>query len=125
MIDNLNFILAATLSPTDYVGFTFFVGAMAMAAATVFFFMERSRVDGKWKTSLLVSGLITMIAAVHYFYMRDYYLEVSAAAAKAGRELTFGESSPTQFRYIDWTLTVPLMCVEFFLLLKKCFFQSL
>ena len=27
-------------------------------------------------------------------------------------------TSPTQFRYIDWTLTVPLMCVEFFLILK-------
>jgi bacteriorhodopsin len=26
--------------------------------------------------------------------------------------------SPTQFRYIDWTLTVPLMCIEYFLILK-------
>jgi sensory rhodopsin len=30
---------------------------------------------------------------------------------------TFGES-PTFFRYVDWTLTVPLMCVEFYLLTK-------
>ncbi|MEL6624931.1 MAG: bacteriorhodopsin-like [Bacteroidota bacterium] len=119
-MDTLNFIssLLADLGKGDAVGFTFFTGYMSMFAASVFFFFERGQVDGKWKTSLLVSGLITMIAAVHYFYMRDYYLEVSAAAAEAGRELTFGESSPTQFRYIDWTLTVPLMCVEFFLLLK-------
>jgi bacteriorhodopsin len=27
-------------------------------------------------------------------------------------------TSPTQFRYIDWTLTVPLMCVEYYLLLR-------
>ena len=27
-------------------------------------------------------------------------------------------SSPTEFRYIDWILTVPLMCVEFYLLTK-------
>ncbi|GIS48080.1 MAG: hypothetical protein Ct9H90mP20_7500 [Candidatus Neomarinimicrobiota bacterium] len=27
-------------------------------------------------------------------------------------------TSPTEFRYIDWILTVPLMCVEFYLLTK-------
>ena len=88
----------------DYVGFTFFVGCMAMMAASAFFFLSMSSVEGKWKTSLLVSGLITFIAAVHYFYMRDYWAVV-------------GES-PTFFRYVDWTLTVPLMCVEFYLILK-------
>lgn len=88
----------------DPVAFTFFTGYMAMFAASVFFFFERGSVDAKWKTSLLVSGLITGIAAVHYFYMRDYYAAT-------------GEN-PTALRYIDWTLTVPLMCVEFYLLTK-------
>ena len=62
---------AGELRPGDVVGFTFFTGYMAMFAASVFFFFERSQVEGHWKTSLLISGLITMIAAVHYFYMRD------------------------------------------------------
>lgn len=88
----------------DAVAFTFFTGYMAMMAASVFFFFERGRAEGKWKLSLLVSGLITFIAAVHYYYMRDYYLAT-------------GEN-PTALRYIDWTLTVPLMCVEFYLLTK-------
>jgi bacteriorhodopsin len=88
----------------DPIAFTFFTGYMAMMAASIFFFFERSRVDGKWQLSLLVSGLITFIAAVHYYYMRDYYLAT-------------GEN-PTALRYIDWTLTVPLMCVEFYLLTK-------
>ena len=92
------------MAPDDYVGFTFFIGYMAMAAAAVFFFFERSRVEDKWKMSLLISGLITGIAAVHYFYMRDYYLATG--------------DNPTFFRYVDWTLTVPLMCVEFYLLTK-------
>lgn len=107
-MDTLNLVasmLVAELKAGDAVGFTFFTGYMSMFAATVFFFLERTNVDGKWKTSLLVSGLITMIAAVHYYYMRDYYL------------MTDGDS-PTEFRYIDWTLTVPLMCVEFYLLLR-------
>lgn len=93
-----------TIPKDDPVAFTFFTGYMAMFAASVFFFFERGQVDGKWKLSLLVSGLITGIAAVHYYYMRDYYVAT-------------GEN-PTALRYIDWTLTVPLMCVEFYLLTK-------
>lgn len=93
-----------TIPKDDPVAFTFFTGYIAMFAASIFFFFERGRVSDKWKLSLLVSGLITGIAAVHYYYMRDYYLAT-------------GEN-PTALRYIDWTLTVPLMCVEFFLLTK-------
>ena len=88
----------------DPVAFTFFTGYMAMLAASVFFFFERGSVDKKWKLSLLISGLITGIAAIHYFYMRDYYMATG--------------DNPTALRYIDWTLTVPLMCVEFYLLTK-------
>lgn len=90
---------------TTITSFTFFVGCMAMMAASVFFFFEMWNVDKKWRTSLLVSGLITFIAFVHYYYMRGYHFET-------------GES-PTFFRYVDWTLTVPLMCVEFYLITKK------
>ena len=93
------------ISTDNYVAFTFFVGCMAMLAASVFFFFEVSNTEKKWRTSVLVSGLITFIAAVHYYYMRDY-------------NLTTGES-PTFFRYVDWILTVPLMCVEFYLITKK------
>ena len=96
--------LVAKIATNDYVGFTFFVGCMAMMAASAFFFLSMNSYDRKWRTSILVSGLITFIAAVHYWYMRDYW------AAN-------GES-PTFFRYVDWVLTVPLMCVEFFLILK-------
>ncbi len=92
------------IATDDYVGFTFFVGCMAMMAASAFFFLSMNDFDKKWKTSILVSGLITFIAAVHYWYMRDYWAGV-------------GES-PTFFRYVDWVLTVPLMCVEFYLILR-------
>lgn len=97
-------VLVAKMDPTDYVGFTFFVGCMAMMAASAFFFLSLSQFDKKWRTSVLVSGLITFIAAVHYFYMRDYWAS--------------NMESPTFFRYVDWVLTVPLMCVEFYLILK-------
>jgi bacteriorhodopsin len=92
------------MATDDYVGFTFFVGSMAMMAASAFFFLSLNQFDKKWRTSVLVSGLITFIAAVHYFYMRDYWDAF--------------QESPTFFRYVDWVLTVPLMCVEFFLILR-------
>ncbi|TWX73573.1 bacteriorhodopsin-like [Colwellia sp. C1TZA3] len=92
------------LTSGDAVGMSFWLISMALVAATAFFFVERDRVAGKWKTSLTVSGLVTLIAAVHYFYMRDVWVAT-------------GES-PTAFRYIDWLLTVPLLMVEFYLILS-------
>ena len=100
----VNMLLASGLQSGDLVGFTFFLGSVAMFAATVFFFVERSSVSDEWKLSMTVSGLITLIAAVHYYYMRDVWVT--------------SYNSPTEFRYIDWILTVPLMCVEFYLLTK-------
>ena len=94
-----------SIAVNNYVAFTFFVGTMAMMAASLFFFFELSNVDKKWRTSILVSGLITFIAAVHYYYMRGYNLETG--------------DSPVFFRYVDWILTVPLMCVEFYLITRK------
>lgn len=91
------------LNPSDYVGVTFWLLSAAMVAATFFFWVERDRAVGKWKTSLTVAAMVTGIAAIHYFYMRGVWIET--------------ESSPTVFRYVDWLLTVPLQIVEFYLIL--------
>ena len=91
------------LDPADFVGMSFWIISAAMTAATFFFFMERDRAVGKWKTSLSVAALVTGIAAIHYFYMREVWI-VSG-------------TSPTTFRYVDWLLTVPLQIIEFYLIL--------
>jgi bacteriorhodopsin len=92
------------LKPDDFVGISFWLISMALVAATAFFFLETQRVMGKWKTSLTVSGLVTLVAAVHYFYMRDVWITTG--------------STPTVYRYIDWLITVPLLMVEFYLILS-------
>ena len=46
----------------------------AMVAATFFFWVERDRAEGKWKTSLTVAAMVTGIAAIHYFYMRGVWV---------------------------------------------------
>lgn len=95
---------SSTLAADDFVGISFWLISMALVAATAFFFLETQRVSGKWKTSLTVSGLVTMVAAVHYFYMREVWVTTG--------------STPTVYRYIDWLITVPLLMVEFFLILS-------
>ena len=89
------------LATNDYVGISFWLATAIMLASTVFFFIERSDVKGKWKTSLTVAGLVTGIAFWHYLYMRDIWVMVG--------------DTPTVYRYIDWLITVPLQIIEFYL----------
>merc|ERR1712151_903175 len=49
-------------------------------------------------------ALVTLVAAVHYFYMREFWVQIG--------------SSPIVYRYIDWSVTVPLQMVEFYLILS-------
>ena len=91
------------LSGSDFVGITFWIVSIAMWASTIFFFYEGMRVSAKWRTSMVVAGLITFIAAVHYMYMREFWVVM--------------QESPVVYRYIDWVLTVPLQMVEFYLIL--------
>jgi len=55
-METLNNMLLAVpkMATDDYVGFTFFVGCMAMMAASAFFFLSMNSFDAKWRTSILV-----------------------------------------------------------------------
>merc|ERR1712127_235889 len=57
-----------------------------------------------WKTSMNVGALVTLVAAVHYFYMREFWVQIG--------------TSPIVYRYIDWSITVPLQMIEFYLILS-------
>ena len=48
--------------------------------------------------------MVTLVAAVHYIYMREFWIIVG--------------NSPVLYRYIDWSITVPLQMIEFNLILK-------
>ena len=86
----------------ELANFSFWLATAIMLASTVFFFVERNDVSGKWKTSITVAGLVTGIAFWHYLRMS----EMNAA----------GEAT-TVYRYVDWLITVPLQNVEFYLIL--------
>ncbi|GIR26457.1 MAG: xanthorhodopsin [Alphaproteobacteria bacterium] len=91
------------LKADDLVGVSFWIISVAMVASTAFFFLEGNSVAKHWQTSVRVAGLVTLIAAVHYYYMRAVWIQT-------------GEN-PNVYRYIDWLLTVPLQMVEFYLIL--------
>merc|ERR1712187_770312 len=86
------------------VAISFWIISISMVAATVFFLMESMDVGNHWKTSMNVGALVTLVAAVHYFYMREYWVQK--------------QSSPVLYRYIDWSITVPLQMVEFYFILS-------
>merc|ERR1712166_1289440 len=92
------------LNPNDPVAISFWVISISMGAATVFFLMESTMVSAHWKTSMNVGSLVTLVAAVHYFYMREFWVTI--------------HMSPILYRYIDWSITVPLQMIEFYLILS-------
>ena len=94
---------ADILRTDDFVGISFWVISMAMLAATAFFFLEAGSVASGWRTSIIVAGLVTGIAFIHYMYMREVWVTTN--------------ESPTVYRYIDWLITVPLQMIEFYLIL--------
>jgi hypothetical protein len=91
------------LNPNDPVAISFWIISISMVAATVFFLMESMSVATHWKTSMNVGSLVTLVAGVHYFYMREFWITI--------------HMSPILYRYIDWSITVPLQMIEFYLIL--------
>jgi len=92
------------LNPNDAVAISFWIISISMVAATVFFLMESMNVGSHWKTSMNVGALVTLVAGVHYFYMREFWVQI--------------HGSPILYRYIDWSITVPLQMIEFYLILS-------
>ena len=92
------------LQAGDFVGVSFWIVSVAMVASTVFFFYEGMSVKKEWRLSMTVAGLVTLVAGVHYYYMRDYWVSE--------------QSTPIVYRYIDWLITVPLLMIEFYIILK-------
>jgi len=95
---------AGFLDPNDAVAISFWIISIAMIASTVFFLMESMSVGYHWKTSMHVGALVTLVAAVHYMYMREFWVQI--------------HGSPILYRYIDWSITVPLQMIEFYLILS-------
>ena len=92
------------LEPDDFVGFSFWFISMACLATTVFFFLERNSVAPTWNISITVAGLVTGVAFIHFMYIRNLWVITGDA--------------PIIYKYIEWFITMPLLSIQFYLVLS-------
>ena len=88
----------------------------AMSAATLFLWLGRSQVGPAYKTALTISGLVTAIAAYHYFRIFESWN--AAYELKDGVVVATSVAFNDAYRYVDWLLTVPLLLVELVLVMR-------
>merc|ERR1712137_951789 len=72
----------------------------------------------RFKSAVLISGLVTFIAAYHYARIFNSWVDAyKYSPNKVDPELT-GVPFNDAYRYMDWLLTVPLLLIEILLVMK-------
>jgi bacteriorhodopsin len=84
----------------------------SMAASTMFFWLRVSSVHEKYKSALVISGLVTFIAAYHYVRIFNSWTESYEFPKSGGDPVLTGKPFNDAYRYMDWLLTVPLLLIE-------------
>jgi len=100
----------------------------SMMATTLFLWMRVPSIVPKYRTALIISGMVTFIAAYHY--MRIFNSWVEAYTYSTDKVCTDANGCVTQdprltgipfndaYRYMDWLLTVPLLLMEIVLVMN-------
>jgi len=98
----------------------------SMMATTMYLWFRSFAVQEKYRSAVLISGLVTFIAAYHY--IRIFNSWVDAYEYKPGNIIdgAMDLRNPTltgipfndAYRYMDWLLTVPLLLIEILLVMK-------
>jgi len=89
----------------------------SMMASTIFFWVRLPSIHEKYKVGVLISGLVTFIAAYHYMRIFNSWVESYEYTKEGGPFLT-GVPFNDAYRYMDWLLTVPLLLMEIVLVMK-------
>merc|ERR1711937_660598 len=98
----------------------------SMMATTIFCWLRVSSIHEKYKNALVISGLVTFIAAYHYIRIFNSWVEayeypkapVSGGAMELANPTLTGVPFNDAYRYMDWLLTVPLLLIEILLVMK-------
>ena len=90
----------------------------SMMATTFFLWLKTYSVAPKFQTPVIISGLVTFIAAYHYLrifnsWNEAYHYELDRTDPK----LT-GVPFNDAYRYMDWLLTVPMLLMEIVLVMN-------
>lgn len=112
--------LQAGLSLEGITMYLFWTSTVAMAAGALFFWLMQGSVARPYRSVMVVAGIICAVAGFHYWRMSGIYLEGVAQLFDGQGNRIEGaiiSTFPTAYRYIDWFITVPLLLLEFPLLL--------
>merc|ERR1719440_960201 len=98
----------------------------SMMATTLFLWFRSTAVQDKFKSAVLISGLVTFIAAYHYFRIFNSWVaayeyplsKVEDGVMEIGAPQLTGVPFNDAYRYMDWLLTVPLLLIEILLVVK-------
>lgn len=97
----------------------FSMAIAAMGSATVFFFFQSCLVAKRFRTAVVVSSLVTLIAFYHYWRIFESFTAAYTTAVQDGKTTIIGPVSEFNdaYRYVDWLLTVPLLLMELVLVM--------
>merc|ERR1740139_717218 len=92
----------------------------------MFLWFRSTAVKDQYKSAVLISGLVTFIAAYHYIRIFNSWVGAYEYAATRVVDGAMEDSAPTltgvpfndAYRYMDWLLTVPLLLFEIILVMK-------
>lgn len=95
----------------------------SMMASTIFFWFRVSSVHEKYKSALVITSMVTFIAAYHYFRIFNSWVEAysypdASPDGGIGDPTLTGKPFNDAYRYMDWLLTVPLLLIEIVLVQK-------
>jgi len=98
----------------------------SMMATTMYLWFRSFSVSGQYKSAVLISGLVTFIAAYHYIRIFNSWVEayeykpgtVKGGAMEISNPSLTGVPFNDAYRYMDWLLTVPLLLIEILLVMK-------
>jgi len=98
----------------------------SMMATTMFLWFRSTAVQDKFKSAVLISGLVTFIAAYHYFRIFNSWVEAYSYTSGKVEDGALDTMAPKltgvpfndAYRYMDWLLTVPLLLIEILLVMK-------
>jgi len=98
----------------------------SMMSTTMYLWFRSFSVKDQYRSAVIISGLVTFIAAYHYMRIFNSWVEaykyepgsmVDGALAMQDPKLT-GVPFNDAYRYMDWLLTVPLLLIEILLVMK-------
>merc|ERR1712099_177693 len=92
----------------------------SMMATTMYLWFRATAVKDEYKSAVIISGLVTFIAAYHYIRIFNSWVDAySYDGVKQGDGPTLtGVPFNDAYRYMDWLLTVPLLLIEILLVMK-------